>query len=90
MTTEASPTRSKRRLPPQRPASKTILTGFRFSPRDLAEIDRRADERNMSRTQYVTDAALNRLEEPDYSLEQAVDALKRRIARLEQLAFGDG
>lgn len=77
-----------RSLPPPRPPAKTISTGFRFSPADLAEIDARAADLNLSRTDYLTGAALNRLAPDGETLAQRLETLAGRVKRLEDMAFG--
>jgi hypothetical protein len=80
----------ERSTPAGRRATKTEVIGpFRITPEDRAEITRRARERNMHTSVYVTGAALNRLDPDFVGAEEAWrDEIERRLERLESLAFG--
>lgn len=82
--------RKPRRMPKQRANVKSEYTGFRFSPDDLKEIDLRAEGNGMTRTQYVTDKALDRIDrvEGPTAIERELSAHARRLQRLEDFAFG--
>lgn len=80
MATETEP---KRRAP-----VKTVRAAYRFSPEDHAEIERLAAEREMTVTQYLTDAALGRLPEFVGGQDLWRDDVTRRLERLEQFCFG--
>jgi hypothetical protein len=79
-----------RKMPSPRPAVKTEIIGpFRCTPADKDEILRRAEERNMDVTAYITDAALGRLDESFVTGEELWrETVNRRLDRLETLAYG--
>jgi hypothetical protein len=67
--------------------SPTPVIGIRVSEHDRDEIDRRASERRMSRSEYMIRAALDDLP-GTASLEAQLAAVVKRVQRLEDLTFG--
>lgn len=82
--------RKPRRMPMPRKGTKTEYTGFRFSVDDLAEIDMRATANQMTRTQYITDKTLDRMDRKEgaTAIELELASIGRRLKRLEDFAFG--
>lgn len=62
-----------------------IPTALRIPPDDLAEIDRRAQHYQMSRTEYMIQAATDQL--PDSPGISRLDSLHERLARVERVLF---
>lgn len=80
-----------KKLPPQRPASKTEIVTFRITPEDRVEILRRAAERNMDLTTFCTLAALDQLDSSFQGSEELWrEQVDRRLARLETVAYEVG
>ncbi|MDE2104771.1 MAG: hypothetical protein KGL39_46470 [Patescibacteria group bacterium] len=65
-----------------------IRTALRVSAQDLNEIDNRAQQYGMTRTDYMIRASLNTLEADDNLVVHELEQIKERLARLEQQAFG--
>lgn len=65
--------------------TKEATFSFRLSPDDLTEIKTRAQQHEMSVSQYITLAALDRLDAEDVKWAHQVE---RRLSRLEQANFG--
>ena len=59
---------------------------LRINEADLEQIDELANAHRLTRTEYVTRAALGDLDDP-IELNARFDALGRRVERLEQVAF---
>lgn len=76
---------ARKRIP-----EKTATIAIRVTPADRAEIIRRADERGITLTQYLTDAGLDRLEDFSDSVDARLAQHDSRLARLERLAFDTG
>jgi hypothetical protein len=55
---------------------------------DLAEIDRRAQRARISRTEYMVRCGLGQSPDPE-AVPQRLDALEKRIERLEALTYGE-
>lgn len=70
------------------PPGKTEFVALRFTKRDLEEIDRRAAEHHMNRTQYLTQVGLGRLGASESDLMLALERVSTRVKRLEDFAFG--
>jgi hypothetical protein len=66
----------------------STVVGLRIRDQDRVEIDRRAAEYRMSRTEYMIRAALDELPGTVTAYDR-IDALDDRIARLERLTFGE-
>jgi uncharacterized protein (DUF1778 family) len=64
----------------------STVVGLRIRDEDRAEIDRRAAEYRMSRSEYMIRAALDELP-GTVTVHDRIDALDERIARLERLTF---
>lgn len=64
-----------------------VHTALRIPPDDLAEIDRRAQERGISRTALLINSALERLPHHTYSTDERVNELEQRIQRLEDAVY---
>lgn len=60
---------------------------IRINETDLDNIDRRAAGHKLSRTEYLIRSALGELADPG-ELDERMDALDRRMDRLETFAFG--
>lgn len=62
------------------------VIGIRVSDEDRDEIDRRADEHRMTRTEYMIRAAL--ADPPSTaSVDERIDGLESRVDRLERSMF---
>jgi predicted DNA binding CopG/RHH family protein len=64
--------------------AKTERTAIRVTVEELEQIDALAAARGLSRSRYVADAALGRLD-----VEQQVQSIESRLDRLERLAFSE-
>jgi hypothetical protein len=67
------------------------FVALRISPAELAEIDARAQARNMSRSSYMIEASCGTLDVDPVAVEaeqdRRLDELERRLARIEELAI---
>lgn len=65
-----------------------IRTALRISAQDLTEIDNRAHHHGMTRTDYMIRSSLGTLEADDSAIVNELEAIRERLQRLEQQAFG--
>lgn len=70
------------------PGAKSEMIALRFTKRDLDEITTRAEERRMTRTAYMTAAALGRLDAEASDYLRELERVSKRLERLERFAFG--
>lgn len=66
--------------------AKTLIT-LRVSPAHLAEIDARASDARLSRTEYMIRCGLGEIIDR-HSAEDRLDRLEERLGRLEEIGFG--
>jgi uncharacterized protein (DUF1778 family) len=76
--------------PAKKPRSKTApertATGFRVSVEQLERIDARARAAGLSRTEYIIAAALDELPDKKNGALNRIEAIERRLDRLEVTA----
>lgn len=60
-----------------------VHTAIRIPADDLAEIDRQARQHDLSRSEYLIRAGTGRLETTESQLARRLEAVERRLERLE-------
>ena len=65
-----------------------IRTAIRVSAQDLQQIDQRAHNYGMTRTDYMIRASLGTLDADDNQVVTELASIKQRLERLEQSAYG--
>ena len=68
--------------------ARTFVT-MRVPPVALDEIDARAKQRSMTRTEYMIRSGLGLITNEDQELAQRLEAIEQRLARAEEFIFGD-
>jgi hypothetical protein len=78
--------------PAKKPRSETpperTMTAFRLDVDQLAEISRRAKAYRMTRTEYIIAAALGELPDEKNETVNRLEAIERRLDRLEDPSVG--